>query len=63
MYFEEGVNHGKRGDFRTCCYYICSIRSYDEDVNQGSGVVGGRLLNMLIFHWFISSMEQMLDHN
>ena len=43
--------------------FIGFITYSEEGVNQGSGVVGGRLLNILIFHCFISIMEQMLDHN
>ena len=31
--------------------FNCFIRCSDEGVNQGSGVVGGRVRNMLIFHW------------
>ena len=35
----------------------------EEGVDQGSGVVGGRVLEMLIFHRLYNMMEQTLgDH-
>ena len=41
---------------------VC-IRHVEGDVNQGSGVSGGRALEMLIFHWLYNNMEQTLDHH
>ena len=38
-------------EFRKCCDCIGFITHSEEGVNQGSGVVGVRLLNMLICHW------------
>ena len=49
--------------FWNCCYVIGFIMCSEDGVNQGSGVVGGLVQNMLIFHCFISIMEQMLDHH
>ena len=38
-------------DFGICCYFMCFMMYSEEGVNQGSGVVGGRVLEMLILHW------------
>ena len=39
------------GIFGNCCYVIGFMMYSEEGVNQGSGVVGGWVLDMLIFHW------------
>ena len=45
------IKHGvlRSWDFRKCCDFIGFITYSEEGVNQGSGVVGGRFLKMLIF--------------
>ena len=51
---EQMITHGVlwSWDVGNCCYFICFMMYSEEGVNQGSGVVGGRVLEMLIFHWF-----------
>ena len=62
---ERMIKHGVlwSWDFRDCCYFIGFIRLSEEGVNQGSEVVGGRALNALIFHGFISVIEHTLDRH
>ena len=57
----EGIRWGQLGHLRGILEAPRGIS--EEVVNQGSGVVGGWVLEMCIFHCFINIMQLMLDRH
>ena len=50
-------------DIWSCYDFIEFIMYSEKGLNQGSGVVGSRVLDVSIFHGCTSIMEQMGDHH